>query len=416
MGMVGIVNVPPLTTGERIRLRREARGMSRAVVAGLVGRSPDWLKKIERGERQLNSIPLLLQLADVLGVSDLSMLTGDAMPVPVAAWDKASHPVVPEIRRAMHEAPYISVRATECPVSAVELQERVRRAWLLWHSSPRQRTDVGVLLPELIRLAHGCVRRCEGRERRRAQAVAGDLYRLVQRLLAHICEPELHALAVERGRAMSEGADTPSSLALAAWSSSVSLCASGHFDDAARLADIGTDLLRPLLAAGSPDVLGTYGALQLEAAAAHGLAGRGGDAFRYLDAAGETARRLPSGYWHPQSAFERTNVDILSVIVDVSLRRVGDAIGIAKRLKTERVPSIVRRSRVLLETAHAYADKREIPTAIHYLDSAASVSVEAVALIPWARTLADDLAGSAPATAKRQANAVASRLRGAVLA
>lgn len=67
---------------------------------------------------------------------------------------------------------------------------------------------------------------------RRAQAAAGDLYQLVQRLLAHICERELHVLAVERGRALSKEADTPVSLALAAWSSAVSLCASGHYDEA----------------------------------------------------------------------------------------------------------------------------------------------------------------------------------------
>jgi transcriptional regulator with XRE-family HTH domain len=33
--------------GERIRALREARGMSRAVLAQLCGRGPDWLKKIE---------------------------------------------------------------------------------------------------------------------------------------------------------------------------------------------------------------------------------------------------------------------------------------------------------------------------------------------------------------------------------
>jgi transcriptional regulator with XRE-family HTH domain len=103
MGGIMVNVVSGLTTGQRIRLRRETRGMSRPVLAGLIGRSADWLKKIERGERQLNSLALLLQVADVLGVRDLSELTGDAAPVPAAAWNKALHPVVPEIRRAMHE-------------------------------------------------------------------------------------------------------------------------------------------------------------------------------------------------------------------------------------------------------------------------------------------------------------------------
>jgi transcriptional regulator with XRE-family HTH domain len=37
------------TTGERIRHLRERRGMTRVVLANLVGYSADWLKRIEAG-------------------------------------------------------------------------------------------------------------------------------------------------------------------------------------------------------------------------------------------------------------------------------------------------------------------------------------------------------------------------------
>jgi hypothetical protein len=126
--------------------------------------------------------------------------------------------------------------------------------------------------PGLISQAHASVRTSEGVARRHALAAAGDLYRLVQRFLAHVCEPELHALAVERGRAMSEEADMPVSLASAAWSSAVSHCAAGHYDDAIRLAARGVDIVRPIV--GLPEAAGVFGALQLEAAAAYALAGR----------------------------------------------------------------------------------------------------------------------------------------------
>ncbi|TLF82460.1 XRE family transcriptional regulator [Nocardia cyriacigeorgica] len=402
-----------LTTGERIRRRREARGMSRAVVAGLVGRSTDWLKKIERDERQLRSLPLLLQLASVLGVSDLSELTGQG-PLPVSAWARVGHPVVPEIRRAMHEVSFGAVASSH--LTPDELHHRVHAAWLLWHSSPRQRTEVGALLPDLIRQAHACVRTNAGQERRRAGAAAGDLYRLVQRLLAHICEPELHALAVERGRVMSEEADTPLARASATWSSAVSLCASGHYEDAVQLVNMGTDLLQPLVENGSPQAMGMYGALQLEAAAAYGLAGRDGDAFRYLDAAEETARRLPDGYWHPQTAFERGNVQILSVIVNRCLRKTGTAISAAARIDLPAVPSALRRSRLLLEIAEALADRREFAAAVSNLEAAARISTEAVALIPWARSLADELEANTTGLERRQASELAARFKSVDLA
>jgi transcriptional regulator with XRE-family HTH domain len=181
------------TTGERIRIKREARGMSRPVLAGLVGRSSDWLKKIENGDRQLNSLPLLIQLARTLGVDDLSELTGDDFNAPTHAWQKDVHHVVPAIRLAMQDAsfgPPPSDTATPA-LDADNLDRQVTQLWLLWHRSPMQRSEVGVALPRLIRQAHSAIRSTEGSARRQCRSATADLYRLVQRLLAHICEPEL---------------------------------------------------------------------------------------------------------------------------------------------------------------------------------------------------------------------------------
>jgi len=247
VGQRNVQRIASLTTGERIRIRREMRGMSRPVLAGLVGRSADWLKKIETGVRPLNSLPLLIELARALRVNDLSELTGDEFNVPARLWEKDVHHVVPAIRRAMWDVSFGPPfnDAALAILDADALARRVSRLWLLWHTSPFQRSEVGVVLPSLIRQAHASIRSVDGDARRRCQSAAADLYRLVQRLLAHICEPELHALAVERGRALSEEADTPMSLAQAAWASSVGLCASGHYDEAARLADrSAAELLR----------------------------------------------------------------------------------------------------------------------------------------------------------------------------
>lgn len=406
------IRVAPVTTGERIRLLREARGMTRPVLAGLVGRSTDWLKKIETGTRQLNSLPLLVQIAQVLGVNDLAEITGYNEPTPVSAWDTEIHHVIPPIRTAMHEAAFRTPTADPV-ISALELQQDVRDLWVLWHTSPQQRSDVGARLPGVIRQAHRTIRAVDGDDRRRAKAATGDLYRLVQRLLAHICEPELHALAVERGRAMSEDADTPHSLALAAWSSSVSLCASGFYDDAARLADIGVDYLVPALRDGgaTAQTWGTLGALQMEAAAAHGLAGRDGEAHHYLDAAHATAAQLPDGAWHEQSGFESTGVRILSVIVTSCLRRYGDALSQAEKIGLTASPSLVRSSRLLLEAADAQRHRTDYGASVQTLTRAADVSAEAVALIPWARELADDLAAHTTGKAGIDAARLAGRLK-----
>jgi hypothetical protein len=388
--------------------------MSRPVLAGLVGRSADWLKKVETGVRPLNSLAMLVELARVLGVDDLSDLTGSDFNAPVRAWENDVHHVVPAIREAMRDVSFSPV--PECPavpsLEADALRCEVERLWWMWHRSPMQRSEVGVALPALIRQAHSSIRSSDGAVRRRCRSAAADLYRLVQRLLAHICEPELHALAVERGRALSEDADTPMSLAQAAWASSVGLCAGGHYDDAARLADRSAfDLLKSCGDSVPPAVMGTLGALQLEAAAAHGLAGREGDAYRYLDAAEATAARTPNRILHLPSAFDRTNVEILAVIVGVSLHRNGEAVARADRIDLSGTPSVVRRSRLLLERAHAHANRREFVEAVHSLGAATRISPEAVALIPWAQTLADELVERAPRTARADAKRLTAMLK-----
>lgn len=405
--------VSALSTGERIRSARRARGMSRPVLAGLVGRSPDWLKKIETGVRPLNSLPLLVQLARVLGLDDVSELTGDDYSAPVHAWQGEIHHVVPAIRRALTEASFEMPGDGATSVSSAdELTARVRALWLVWHRSARQRSEVGPMLPALIRAAHASVRATGGVQRRRCRSATGDLYRLVQRLLAHICEPELHALAVERGRAFSEEADTPRALAEAAWASAVGLCAAGYHDDAAAVADHGVaTLTRSYRAEPAESAWGTLGALQLEAAAAHGLAGRDGDAYRYLDAAAGTAGRMPHQAWHLPSAFDRSNVEIMAVIVGTSLRRPGEAISRANRIDLTGMRSVVRRSRLLLECADAHAQRREYTDAVRRLDAAVRVSAEAIALIPWARPLADELAANAPHPARRTAEQVAATMQ-----
>lgn len=401
-----------LPTGERIKLLRRERGMSRPVLAGLVGRSSDWLKKVENGQRHISKLPMLLAVADALGVTDLSVLTGDDKPVDSSAWDGEIHHAVPAIRDAMRQVGFASLIPSGHPLLAPEeLQQRVSRLWRVWHSTPRQRTAVGAELPTLINQAPGAIHAHQGMQRRQAQAAAGDLYRLVQRLLAHISEPQLHAVAVERGRAMSESADTRLSLTLAAWSSTVSLSASGFYDEAAHLADTGVETLAPILAKPTADALGVLGSLQLEAAAAHGFAGRAGDAFRYLDQAALTARKMPRGASHLQSGFDATNVEIIGVIVSGGLRRMGEAISHAGRLDPVSIPSVVRRSRFLLEIAQTHALRNDPRQAVNYLRAATDVSDEAVALIPWAQRLADQLVEDVPADARRSAEQVADRLK-----
>jgi transcriptional regulator with XRE-family HTH domain len=65
-----------MTIGERIAFYRQRRDMTQAVLAGMVGKSEDWLSKIERGERQAQRIDVLGDLARELRVT-LGDLVGE---------------------------------------------------------------------------------------------------------------------------------------------------------------------------------------------------------------------------------------------------------------------------------------------------------------------------------------------------
>ena len=79
-----------MTVGERVQGRRLRRGMTRASLGSLVGRTEDWVKKIERNERNLTSLVMVLRLARALGCDDVAELMGPGMSVPIDNAGKVS--------------------------------------------------------------------------------------------------------------------------------------------------------------------------------------------------------------------------------------------------------------------------------------------------------------------------------------
>ena len=278
-------------TGERIQILRERRGLSRPVLAGLVGMSASWLKGIERGTRLPPRLPLLVKLAEALAVGDVAVLAGTDMDlggaasVPVASFARIPHDAVPAIREAVRD-PLLIVPAS--PVDVAALATRTADAWLLWHQSAQHRTDVGRILPRLVTDARIAARVAE--DRRAASAVLADVYALVQHEVVWASEAELNWTAADRAMSAAQDADTPAALAGAAWTLGMVQRSAGDTDGALTLAAEAAGLLEPRLENADDELRGMYGALQLHAATTAARAGREGDAWRHWDAASATAR------------------------------------------------------------------------------------------------------------------------------
>ncbi|MEV0264453.1 helix-turn-helix transcriptional regulator [Streptomyces sp. NPDC050617] len=394
--------MPP---GERIQRLRERRGMSRPVLAGLCGRGPDWLKGIEKGKRQLRDHGLLVRVATALRVSDLSVITGELTPRPVTAGARlmlpGAHGVRDAIRGSLFSEP--SDGAPEGPPSVDVLRGRVAEAWRLWHTSRFQRSEVSALLAGLIQDAQTLPRRLEGPERRRAYAVLADVYHLAQQVTAYAVEPELYWVIADRGRRAAQDADDPLSLSGAAWAFGNGLRETGYAEEAIQVVEQAAEAIRPQLDGAADDLRGMFGALHLHAAITCAREGRDGDAWRHWDEADRTAARLPDGYVHSWTVFGRANTDFHAVSIGVDLRTPGSAMNRAEAIDLDAMPSVERRSRVLVELARAQRQRRDQAGALHWMRRAVAASPETVRYTPSARTLISDLAKDARGPLKSDA-------------
>jgi transcriptional regulator with XRE-family HTH domain len=381
-------------TGERIRILRDRKGLSRRVLAGLVGKSPEWLKGIETGRRLPPRLELLVRLTEALGLNDVAILAGTDMAlgvgasIPLASFARIPHEAVPAIRDAV-QAPLLTVPDQRIDIGS--LADRTVHAWRLWHSSPTHRTDVGRVLPALVTDARTAVRLAEGAERRTANAVLSDVYALAQHELVWASEQELIWVVADRSVSAAYEADTPHSLAGAAWTLGIVRRSVGDLDGALAVVKEAEAILRPLLENETAQLQAMYGALQLHAATTHARAGREGDALRHLDEGDRTASRLPPGYHHPWTQFGSSNVAIHAVSIGADLSKSSSARERAQQIAPDSIPSRERRARLLVEVARTYHQRRDYGAALGWLEQAYSVCIDSVHYAPTARQMVSDL-------------------------
>lgn len=397
-------------TGERIQILRERKGLTRPVLAGLVGMSASWLKGIERGTRLPPRLPLLVKLAEALAVGDVALLAGTDMDiggatsVPLASFARIPHDAVPAIREAVRD-PLLVIPAA--PVDVAALAARTADAWRLWHQSPQHRTDVGRVLPRLVTDARIGARAAQGPDRRAANAVLTDVYALVQHEVVWASEAELTWTVADRAMTAAQEADTPAALSGAAWTLGMVQRSVGDTDGALTLARDAAALLEPRLDDAGDELRALFGALQLHAATTCARAGREGDAWAYWDAARDTAGRLTDHYHHPWTMFGESNVQLHAVSIAADLSKSAEARSRAEGIDPEQIPSRERRGRLGVEIARAYQQRRDYPAMLHWLEEAYRTSADSVRYSPSARQMAADAVDNGGALISRRARSLA---------
>ncbi len=266
--------------------------MTRALLAGLVGKSESWVKAIEKDRLQPPRLPVLIQLAEVLRVRNLADLTGDQS-MPVRMFTGPGHPALPSVREAINAFPLWHYQ----PLPSVDhLRLRLARAWRARHASPDHRTVLGGLLPGLIEDAQALAR--FGHDRRAGHELLAEVLNLSQMFLAYQPDASLLWRAAERAMLAAQESESPEAIAGSVWFLAQAHRDAGDFDAAYDINMRGLEYLSPLVSDGGPALLAWWGALQFEVAYTAARSGDRGDAWNHWDEATSGSRECPPGPAH----------------------------------------------------------------------------------------------------------------------
>lgn len=351
---------------------------------------------------------MLLRIAQALSLKDLSILTGDDLSVPVTVFAGQRHAALTEVQAALTD---FRITNSELPSSPQYLAERLRQAWHVRHSSPDHRTQLGSLLPGLIRDTQSAARQ-PGEERRTARKLLAGVYQLADFYVAYQPAPELVWMVADRG--MNEGyeSDDPYVIACSAWAMVQALRDSGRWEEAVDLAIDSVSRLSPYVDRDetSDDWRGIVGALEFEIAYVYARRGRYGDAWARWERAETVVKKLGPAYRHVQTSFSVPVMGAHAVTLGVELRRAGEALHAAGGFDANQIISVPRRSRHFIEVARAHAQRGESVATLQMLSKSEQTAPETIKYNGFAREMLIDLQKRPPAGMREEVRELSLRV------
>ena len=254
------------SVGERIAFYRRRRGLTQRVLADLVGRSEDWLSKIERNERDIRRLDVLTDLARELRVN-----LGDLLGQPVLVEDdEPAQDDIPAIREAlMSHRRLCRTLFGGVTVRAVDLRHSIHRTEASWRDYQQGRLGrVIQALPGLITTAQALEEQADGPQAADAWRVSARAHHLAASTLSKIGEADLAWIAAERAMSAGEQSGDPLALASAARAGTHALLSVGRYDDALNLGNTAAAWLESQPGADDPEALSLSGMLRLRTAVA----------------------------------------------------------------------------------------------------------------------------------------------------
>ena len=362
------------TPGARIARARRRRGLSQAVVAGLVGRSESWLSQVERGTRRVDSHAVLTQLAAVLRV-EVEELTGPAAGAAQGTYEPAA-----QIEQAMMRYDAVGASIAKPPAasgaSPGHLEAMARSAYQGYQAT--RYDDTGRALPALIREAEAASR-AAGAGDPAMCAVRVLVYDTAAALLNRVGHPALAWAAADRALSAAEQSGKPVLTAMCAWRMAYVVTGRSHPAEALELAMSAAAALESGMRRPGPDSLSVHGALHLAAATAAAAAYDRAAVATLLGKAREIAERAGDGN-HMGTAFSHANISIHAISTALQLGDPRAAIDTGEALDPATLPAGLtgRRTQLSLDLARAYTMRKQDAAAVNMLLAAERLSPQLV--------------------------------------
>jgi transcriptional regulator with XRE-family HTH domain len=374
---------PELTMGQRVKFWRTRRGMTQLVLAGLIGKSESWVRKVEADGHIIDKYSVILDLARVLRIRNLSDLTGGAY-VALTADDTPEHESVPAIRSALYTPASLLGATVDEPMTPALIDQHVTEAWRIYEHVEARYKVVGRMLPRLIAEAHAAAQAYPDAARSLI-----SVYHLLQVFLRRVGEPTLSQIAADRSMALADQIGDPELIAASAWNVCSILTNVGQVEESADLAMSTIDAYAPGDDA-TPGHLAAVGALHLAAVIASVRAGipRGWD---LLDRADGIAAQLggDTNLW--RTSFGPTNIAMHRVHLASEEGDAGEALRLADRVKDNPALPLERRTRYMIEVLHAHRRKKDDHGVLLTAQRIQAISPEEMRWHPLVRAAASDL-------------------------
>jgi transcriptional regulator with XRE-family HTH domain len=342
-----------LSVGERIAWYRQRCGMSQEVLAGLVGRTADWLSKIENNRIDLDRLSVLQSLASALDVK-VGDLIGEPLLLDRSAGSGRS--TVPALRTALMDYRQITPLLGRAPtVPPPELDALAHDIGQVWDAYQDSRYGyVTSRLPSLLAEAQSVGRTYTGQGRQRAKSLLAMTHQAAATILTKLGETDLAWIAADRGLVAAQDSENPVVVGSLFRSVTHSLLSNGRYTEAVQLTRDAAAYLQPGLTNATPEYLSIYGTLFLAGSMAAARNEDRATTRTFLAEADDSARRLGADANHLWTAFGPTNVTIHRVSTAVELGDLQVAVDLGPRVDVSALP-VERRIRHRIEIARAYS-------------------------------------------------------------